>query len=87
MNNISNQEKGCCGQEKDSLPCGTEADLQPVSISPVEDIACCGPSIQQDDNPFGRAGYELCHYVEGFLNTPSGPVPKVMTDLDRSKAG
>jgi hypothetical protein len=83
MNNISNQEKGCCGQEKDSLPCGTEADLQPVSISPVEDIACCGPSIQQDDNPFGRAGYELCHYVEGFLNTPSGPVPKVMTDLKR----
>lgn len=83
MNNISNQEKGCCGQEKDALPCGTEADLQPVAKIPVEEIACCGRPIQPDDSRFGRAGYELCHFVEDFVKTPSGPVPKVMTDLNR----
>ena len=84
MNNISNQNRGCCGQEKQPTSCDLETDLQPFATSPVEEIACCGHPIQPDNNRFGQAGYELSHFVESFVKTPSGPVPKVATDLKRT---
>lgn len=83
MNELSNQSKKCCEQEKHSLSCGEETDLQPFATSSVQDEVCCGPPLEPESSRFARPGYELCHFVEDFVETPAGPVPKVMTVLKR----
>jgi hypothetical protein len=83
MNELSNQSQGCCEQEKRSLSCGEETDLQPFATSSVQDEVCCGPPLEPESSRFARAGYELSHFVEDFVETPAGPVPRVMSVLKR----
>ena len=45
---------------------------------PVQEPCCCasaGPKGSEDERP----GYSLWHFVEGFRQTPAGPVPRVKT--------
>ena len=44
---------------------------------------CCGGPQAPAASPMARPGYELCSFVETFLNTLAGPVPVVATRLDR----
>ncbi len=37
-----------------------------------------------ESEPFDRPGYELCRFVEDFIDTPAGKIPRVKTSLDRS---
>jgi hypothetical protein len=52
-----------------------------TTSSPGE--VCCGGPPPPPSNPWERPGYDLCRYVEGFLQTPGGLIPKVRTELDR----
>lgn len=54
----------------------------PLSTDATEEIACCGASAGPESRPFERPGYELCHFVENFAQTPAGEVPQVKTVLE-----
>jgi hypothetical protein len=48
---------------------------------PAEEIVCCGPSSEPQSNPNERPGYTLCPFVEDFVQTTVGPVPRIKTEL------
>ncbi|MBW1641683.1 MAG: hypothetical protein JRJ39_15180 [Deltaproteobacteria bacterium] len=60
---------------------GKEPRLQPIFISqpdPSEEV-CCGPPAGPPSGPFEKPGYKLLGFVDSFLQTQAGPVPKVKT--------
>lgn len=47
------------------------------------DINCCGPG--PDTNPlsaYEKPGYSLCPYVDNFITTDIGPIPRIKTGLN-----
>lgn len=46
-----------------------------------EDDACCGPKPGPRSSPFERPGYRIEPFVENFVTTPAGPVPRIKTRL------
>ena len=55
--------------------------LQASMPKPIQDEVCCGTPPPPPSSPNERAGYALLHFVDDFLDTPVGPVPRVKTDL------
>lgn len=84
MNEKLNPTKACCEQDKHALSCGLEDHLEPFVTSHTEDVVCCGPPMQPESSRFARAGYEICHFVDDFVETQAGLVPKVITRLHRT---
>ncbi len=70
-------DENCCATER-------QQSLQPFPMAPATDDVCCGsppgPQSSHDEKP----GYELLGFVESFVDTPVGPVPRVRTRLERS---
>lgn len=52
-------------------------------FQPEEEVVCCGSSPAPPAAEHERPGYTLCHFVESFVESGIGPVPKVFTELDR----
>lgn len=69
-------EPSCC--ESPSL---TMLPLQSDLPADAPDEPCCGPPAGPPSSPHERPGYRLCSFVETFINTPVGPVPRVKTNL------
>ena len=83
------QETGvCCGRPAESSPCtcGFGTDAEKLNEPPATaGAACCGSSVvDPESDPFERPGYDRCGFVEDFVDTPVGTVPRVKTSLDRS---
>ena len=73
----------CCPQEPDSCACSS---TQPIGIQasmpdPVQDEVCCGTPPGPASTRFERPGYLLCHFVEEFIDTAAGAVPRLNTRL------
>lgn len=65
-----------------SCDCDTKAIFQPLPMASAgADEPCCGPPQGPPSSPHDRAGYTLCHFVEGFIQTSAGQVPRVATGL------
>jgi hypothetical protein len=47
-----------------------------------DDLACCGAAPPPPASDHERAGYKICRYVDGFLDTAAGPVPRVSSQFD-----
>lgn len=47
-----------------------------------EDEVCCGPKTAFRSTPFEKPGYRVCAFVEEFIPTSLGPVPKIKTHLN-----
>jgi hypothetical protein len=47
-----------------------------------DDEVCCGPRQAPRSSPSERPGYRIRHFVEDFINTPVGPVPRIKTRLN-----
>ena len=43
---------------------------------------CCAAPAEPEGSEDERPGYSLWHFVEGFRETPAGPVPRVKTVWD-----
>ena len=84
MNEKLNPTKACCEQDKHTQSCGAENHLEPFVTSQTEDVVCCGPPAQPKSSRFARAGYEIYHFVDDFMETRTGLVPKVITKLNRT---
>jgi len=74
----------CCSPREN--PAGLELMNRtlPMFTPPNEDgEVCCGPKQGPRSNLFEKPGYRIQSYVEDFITTPLGPVPKIKTRLDR----
>ena len=84
MNEKPYSAKTCCEQDKHSQSFGLEDRLEPFATSCAEDVVCCGPPVQPESSRFAKAGYDIYHFVEDFVETRAGWVPKVAARLNRT---
>lgn len=79
-------------EQKNNCPdtpgCDCLAGKQMLPMAPAgaegREIACCGGVLGKPADPMERPGYALRSFVEAFVQTPVGPVPRIRTTLDRS---
>jgi CO dehydrogenase/acetyl-CoA synthase delta subunit len=74
-----------CGTLGDTSCCGGTPTLQraPVFEHPSDGASCCGASPGPPSSPYSKPGYTLCSFVESFMDTPVGPIPRIKTILER----
>ncbi len=53
----------------------------PAAEAVADDEPCCGPPAGPQSGPDERPGYAIQGFVENFLTTPAGKVPRVKTRL------
>ena len=87
MSDKESQQKSCC-ENPGIQSVGIQIADRPLSESELQTDVCCGsppgPRSSLDEKP----GYALLGFVEAFVQTPAGPVPRVSTALDwRDHAG
>lgn len=83
---MNTENKTSCGCE---LPATHNFDtsgpleMLPIYHEPAEngDAACCGPPAGPPSSIHEKPGYTLCPFVNDFVTTPAGPVPRIKTDL------
>lgn len=76
----------CCGENNKKEPFGSVSHLKPFASTPViqnkkENVACCGPPPGPECSRFARPGYKICGFVDEFVDTETGPVPRIRTEL------
>ncbi len=79
------RDKGCSPKEglagvelnktMKTLPMFTPQKEEEVEV-------CCGPKPAPRSHPLEKPGYRIMSFVEDFISTANGPVPRVKTDLD-----
>ena len=84
MSTETNNDHGCCGTAQTSCVNEALTEMLPIYRETPEDEICCGPPAGPASSPFERPGYHLCGFVESFINTPAGPVPRIKTRLERT---
>jgi hypothetical protein len=84
--NQQEQKGSCCSCPSTDSSCDTLAQFVPLPMAQAhfdsDDAPCCGAKQGPPASPFERPGYTLCRFVDGFVETPSGPVPRLKNDLD-----
>ncbi len=73
---------------EDSSPRGLTSVVSAILSSPdqfAEDVPCCGPPAGPSASPHERPGYRICSFVEGFMDTAAGFVPRVRPALSLSE--
>ena len=78
MNEKFPQNTGCC-QKPEGQPPGINIAPGPISASPPQDEVCCGSPPGPASHELEKPGYALLDFVEEFVETPVGPVPRVKT--------
>lgn len=80
----------CCPEEKDTPPSACDCRESPVEglipdfpIVDSDTEACCGSQAPAPCSPHEKPGYRLWRFVEDFMETPAGSVPRVGTRLNR----
>jgi hypothetical protein len=75
---------GCNSAARPGSLAGLEGNLRVLPMAPTgttDDEPCCGPPPGPPSSPYERAGFTMCRYVDGFVDTPVGPVPRVASRL------
>jgi len=84
MADLTQPQNECCAGGETCCPTGTQSGLQPLSMAPSSDEACCGSPPGPQSSSYEKPGYELLNFVDSFIDTPVGPVPRVKTRLEGS---
>ena len=71
----------CGSRDEKSCGCGPQPLAIPMAGTAGDDAPCCGPKPGPPSSPFEKPGYRIRHFVEGFLETPVGQVPRIKTRL------
>ena len=71
-------EADCCGSSE------IHGGLQPFIVDTPSDEVCCGSAPGPQSSPYEKPGYQLLQFVDVFIDTPVGAVPKVKTHWERS---
>ena len=56
--------------------------FSPLQMFQPEDAPCCGPPPDPPSSPLEKPGYRICGFVDEFIETKAGYIPKVKTKLD-----
>lgn len=84
MDIISADSPCLCNTEKHTKSQGLTSITPFILSSPAQvekDIPCCGPPAGPAASPHERPGYTICPFVENFISTPAGFIPRVKTTL------
>lgn len=79
----------CCPENKGAASdcdCQTNpsADLKPDFPMLGNDAeTCCSGQLSEPQNPHEKPGYQLWGFVQDFMQTPAGTIPRVLTQLNR----
>ena len=84
MADLIHPKNGCCSGDDCSNSTEEDSRPQPLFVDIPSDEVCCGSAPGPQSSPYEKPGYELLPFVEGFIDTPVGPVPKVKTYLERT---
>ena len=84
MEDLIRQKKDCCSGNDCSDPSDDPSRLQPLFVDTPSDEVCCGAAPGPQSSSDEKPGYKLLHFVEVFVNTPIGPIPRVKTQLERT---
>lgn len=72
---------------QESSPRGLTSVVSTIFPSPdqiAEDVPCCGAPAGPSASPHERPGYRICSFVENFMDTTAGFVPRIRTSLSFS---
>jgi hypothetical protein len=84
MNDLTRQKNGGCPCEEGSSLTEPTSALHPLVMPQAADEVCCGMPAGPQSSPHEKPGYRLLDFVDTFIDTPVGPVPRVKTRLERS---
>ena len=84
MADLIRQKKDCCSGVDCSGSAEVGSGLQPLFMDTSSAEVCCGSAPGPQSSPYEKPGYKLLHFVEVFIDTPIGPVPRVKIQLERS---
>jgi hypothetical protein len=80
MNEQFPQNTKCC-EKQNGQPMGIHIAPGPITEAPQQDEECCGAPAGPQSSQFEKPGFALLGFVEEFVQTPAGPVPRVKTAL------
>lgn len=76
---LTQNSKCCEGQDGQSM--GIQIASETISKIPRQEEVCCGAPPEPPSSEFEKPGFALLDFVEEFLQTPAGPVPRIKTAL------
>ena len=77
------QNSKCCDQQN-GQPMGIHIAPAPVNTTPQQEEVCCGAPPGPPSSQFEKPGFALLDFVEVFVQTPAGMVPRIKTTLQWS---
>ena len=83
MDDLTRQKNGCCSGDDCTSSSEVPSGIQPLLGDTPTDDVCCGSAPGPQSSPHEKPGYKLLNFVEKFIDTPIGPVPKVKTHWER----
>ncbi len=84
MGDVIRPQNGSCPGGDCAGSSGVHGGLQPLFVdAPSDEVCCCGSAPGPQSSSYEKPGYKLLHFVEAFIDTPIGPVPRIKTQLER----
>ncbi len=84
MDDLSRQKNGCCSCDDGSCSTKPASALNPLIMPHPAEQVCCGSPPGPQSSLHEKPGYRLLDFVDDFIDTPVGAVPRVKTRLERS---
>ena len=83
MNEKFPQNNGCCDRPQ-GQPMGIHIASKPPPQSSQPEEVCCGAPPGPESSRYEKPGFALLDFVDDFVETPAGAVPRIKTALQRS---
>ncbi len=72
-----------CDCNKDHISSSSTIGIMAQMPEQDRDEPCCGRPAEPPSSPLEKPGYVLCHFVENFISTEAGAVPRIKTKLQQ----
>ena len=83
MVDIERQNNECCCADSGNGMSSMQTGLQSFEETMQSEV-CCGSPPGPQSSSLEKPGYQLLGFVDNFIDTPCGPVPRVKTKLELS---
>ena len=82
MADLKQPPSNSCCEGETCCPTQKQGEPNPFIMAPTSQEVCCGSPPGPQSSPNEKPGYELLPFVDSFIDTPTGPVPRVKTGLE-----